>query len=166
MILIRIRPEYFFFHPIISSKPSSLAMVAIWIVVKGQSTPPQKFFANALLSNPHSSEPSLDLSQDSHASNSNLMLYVLHKWLPSIAVTNSHMGCISQSFSWSLIVKFFKEYNKKDQKLGRPSVEDLHKHFVVKDFKQPFSLGLLDNRHAIIDFRYKVDFIHLYSRNV
>lgn len=76
------------------------------------------------------------------------------------------MGSLSKSFSWSLIAKFSQGYNKKDPKLGRPSMEDLHKYFVAMDFKQPFSLGLLDNRHAIIHFHSEEDYMRLYSRSV
>lgn len=76
------------------------------------------------------------------------------------------MGNLSKSFSWFLIAKFSQGYNKKDPKLGRQSAENLQKYFVAIDFKQAFSMGLLDNCQAVILFRCEENYLRLYSRGV
>lgn len=57
-------------------------------------------------------------------------------------------------------------YNKQNPSLGRPPVEELEKDFQALDLKRDVQLGLLDNRHVLIQISHHEDFLRLYSRPV
>lgn len=141
-------------------------MAALQPAVGGLPAPDfsQKTFAAAVLSSPLHAQPS---SASAHVNPSDEHgIHGTHKGFPSIAFTDSSMTDLSKPFSWALIGKFSHGYNKQDPKLGRPSVEDLQKYFVSMDFKGSFQLGLLDNRHLLIQFQLEIDYLRLYSRMV
>lgn len=73
---------------------------------------------------------------------------------------------LAHTFAWTLIGKFSHGFNKQNPKLGRPSLEDLEKYFTAMDFNDVFKLGLLDNRHLMIQFRSEEDYLRMYSRMV
>lgn len=89
-----------------------------------------------------------------------------HRGSPAVFFKPTHIASLSQKFEWSLIGKFSKGYNKSNPKLGRPPVEDLTKYFAAFDFNGEFQIGLLDNRHLLIQLRDRSDYLRLYSRSV
>lgn len=89
-----------------------------------------------------------------------------HKGFPAIAFSKPHVQRIASSFQWALIGKFSQGYNKEHPHLGRPPVERLHKYFESLDFRGTYQIGLLDNRHLLIQFHLQEDFLHMYSRPV
>lgn len=89
-----------------------------------------------------------------------------HKGSPAIFFTPTHLHSISKPFAWTLVGKFSHGYNKINPKLGRPSMADLHQYFVALDLKGEFSIGLLDNRHVLIQIQSEEDYLRIYSRMV
>ena len=89
-----------------------------------------------------------------------------HKGSPAISFARKHISALSQHFQWALIGKFSQGYNKTHPNLGRPPVEILQKHFETLDLRGEFQIGLMDNRHLLIQFKLQEDFIRMYSRPV
>lgn len=90
----------------------------------------------------------------------------LHKGLPAIYFNKMQTQQLTTSFEWTLVGKFSYGYNKENPKLGRPAVEHMEQYFIALDLKGKFRLGLLDNRHLLIQCQLKEDFLRLYSRSV
>lgn len=85
---------------------------------------------------------------------------------PSVLFSSTHITQLSKPFQWALVGKFSQGYNKENPNLGRPPVEELQKSFVALDLKSDFQLGLLDNRHVLIQLRHHEYYLRLYSRPV
>lgn len=145
-------------------------MEALQHPVGGQPAPapPRKTFAEAVLTStrPLFSQLSADPTHLPHANPTDHGVHGTHKGYPSIAFTDAHTDQLSQTFTWALVAKFSHGYNKKDPKLGRPSVDDLQKFFQALDFRGSFQIGLLDNRHLLIQFQCEEDYLRMYSRQV
>lgn len=88
------------------------------------------------------------------------------KGFPSVLFSSTHITQLSKPFQWALVGKLSQGYNKENPNLGRPPVEELQKSFVALDLKSDFQLGLLDNRHVLIQLRHHEDYLRLYSRPV
>lgn len=72
----------------------------------------------------------------------------------------------TKPYDFTLIGKFAQGYNKENPLLGRPPIEKLQKDFEAFDLKGEFQLGLLDNRHVLIQLHHQQDYLRLYSRAV
>lgn len=72
----------------------------------------------------------------------------------------------TKPYDFTLIGKFAQGYNKENPLLGRPPIEKLQKDFEALDLKGEFQLGLLDNRHVLIQLHHQQDYLRLYSRAV
>lgn len=131
-------------------------------------TPPAavRFFKDALTSHPTSAthdrlfvpitpNPTLDWPQKD-----------MHKGYPAITFTKQHVTGLSQNFQCALIDKLSQGYNKTNPCLGQSPVDQLQKYFDALDFRGTFQLGLMDNRHLLIQFQLQEDFVRMYSRLV
>lgn len=114
-------------------------MDALQHPVGGHPDPPllRKTFVEVVLTStrPLSSQFSSDPAILPHANPNNHGIHSTHKGYHSIAFTDAHTDQLSQSFTWALVAKLSHGYNKKDPKLGRPSVDDLQKLCHTLDFQ-------------------------------
>ncbi|XP_031120233.1 uncharacterized protein LOC116023377 [Ipomoea triloba] len=77
------------------------------------------------------------------------------KGMPAVAFTDQDIHHFAQEFKFALIGKFAK---------GRPSMADLRKAFDLIGFGGAFSIGLIDNRHVLINFDLEEDFQRCWLR--
>ncbi|XP_031100721.1 uncharacterized protein LOC116004702 [Ipomoea triloba] len=77
------------------------------------------------------------------------------KGMPAVAFSDQEIHRFSQKFKFALIGKFNK---------GRPTMADLRKTFDLIGFGGAFSLGLIDQRHVLINFDLEDDFQRCWLR--
>ncbi|XP_019193970.1 PREDICTED: uncharacterized protein LOC109187973 [Ipomoea nil] len=77
------------------------------------------------------------------------------KGMPAVTFSDRDVSQFSQKFKYALVGKFAK---------GRPSMADLRKTFDQIVFGGAFSLGLIDQRHVLLNFDHETDFQRCWLR--
>lgn len=98
-------------------------------------TEPRRSFVDVLAAPSYAVTP---LLANSPPVSANDALPRSNKGFPAMELIDHHIHALSEPFTWSIIDKFSQGFNKRDPKLGRPSVKDLNKYFRTLDFKASF----------------------------
>lgn len=89
----------------------------------------------------------------------------LHKGALAVFFPDSYIAEYAKPFRCAIVGKFSQGFNKLNRKLGRTPLEVIEKFLVALDLKAQFSVGLLDNRHVLINLRSEADFLRIYSKS-